>query len=128
MKKLRVLTLDDVTDELLAECALARGGASAKSYRCAEPTAVLLPADKVIGPQRRKLNRDTVVNILNGFRHGHSIPPVEVFYEQETDELILLDGMHRWRASLAYGFAEIPSVMMTREWAEEFRGYAPPAM
>ena len=118
-----MLTLDDVTDELLAECGLTRGAASTESYRCAEPTAVLLPTAKVIGPTRRKLNHDTLVNILNGFRHGHSIPPVEVFHETETDELILLDGMHRWRASLAYGFAELPCLMMTREWAEEFRGY-----
>ena len=60
-----------------------------------------------------------------GFRHGHSTPPVEVFYEPETDELILLDGMHWWRASLAYGFAELPCLAVTRERAEEFRGYAP---
>jgi hypothetical protein len=53
----------------------------------------------------------------------HSISPEEVFYEQEEDQLILLDGMHRWRASLAYGFAEIPCLLMTREWAAEFRGY-----
>jgi hypothetical protein len=119
----RILTLDDVTDDLLAECGLNRGAASAPSYRCAEPTAVLLPTAKVIGPGRRKLNRDVLVNILNGFRQGHNIPPVEVFYEPQADELILLDGMHRWRASLAYGFAEIPCLMMTREWAEEFRGY-----
>jgi hypothetical protein len=117
--KLRVLTLDDVTDELLAECGLVRGAASTASYRCTEPTTVLLPTAKVIGPPRRKLNH----NILNGFRHGHSIPPVEVFYEPETDELILLDGMHRWRTSLAYGFAELPCLMMDRDWAEVCRRY-----
>ena len=61
---------------------------------------MLLPIAKVIGPVRRKLNRDVLASILNGFRHGHSIPPVEVFYEPETDELVLLDGMHR-RALLA---------------------------
>jgi RHS repeat-associated protein len=98
----RILTLDDVTDNLLAEYGLTRGAASSASYHCAEPTAVLLPIAKVIGPVRRKLNRDVLASILNGFRHGHSIPPVEVFYEPETDELVLLDGMHRWRASLAY--------------------------
>jgi hypothetical protein len=52
---IRVLTLDDITDELLAECGLTRGGASTESYQCAEPTAVLLPTAKVIGPPRRKL-------------------------------------------------------------------------
>jgi hypothetical protein len=91
-----------------------------------EPTAVLLPTAKVIGPPpRRKLKHDTLVNVLNGFRRGHIIPHVEVFYEPSTDELTLLDGMHRWRAPLAYGFAELPSLLMTREWAEEFRGYVP---
>jgi hypothetical protein len=123
--KLRVLTLDDVTDELLAECGLTRGAASTESYSCAEPTAVLLPTNKVIGPTRRKLNHDTLVNILNGFRYRHSIPPVEVFHEPATDELILLDGMHRWRASLAYGFAELPCLMMSRDWADVCRGYVP---
>lgn len=121
----RILTLDDVTDDLLAECGLTRVAASTASYHCAEPTAVLLPTARVIGPARRKLNRDVLVNILSGFRPGHSIPPVEVFYEPTTDELILLDGMHRWRALLAYGFVELPCLMMTREWAEEFRGYVP---
>jgi hypothetical protein len=67
-----VLTLDDVTDELLAECGLTRGAASTESYRCAEPTAVLLPTNKVSGPPRRKLNHDALVNILNGFRNGHT--------------------------------------------------------
>ena len=47
--KLRVLTLDDVTDELLAECGLTRGAASTASYRCTETTAVLMPTAKVIG-------------------------------------------------------------------------------
>jgi hypothetical protein len=122
---LRILMLDDVTDELLAECGLTRGAASTESFCCAEPTAVLLPTKKMIGPVGRKLNRDTLVKILTGFRYGHSIPPVEVFYESQTDELILLDGMHRWRASLGYGFAELPCLMMTRVWAEEFRGYMP---
>jgi hypothetical protein len=87
---------------------------------------VLLPTAKVIGPTQRKLNHDTVVNILNGFRHGHGIP-VEVFYEPETDEFIFLDGMHRWRASLAYGFAELPCLMIDRDWAEVCRGYMPAA-
>jgi hypothetical protein len=50
---------------------------------------------------------------------------VEVFHETETDELILLDGMHRWRASLAYGFAELPCLMMDRDRAEVCRGYVP---
>jgi hypothetical protein len=71
----RVLTLDDVPDELLFECGLTRGGASAESYHCAELTAVLLPTVQVIGPSRRKLNRDVLINILDGFRHGRNIPP-----------------------------------------------------
>jgi hypothetical protein len=36
----------------------------------------------------------------------------------------LISAGDRWRASLAYGFAELPCLMMTRDWAEEFRGYA----
>jgi ParB-like nuclease domain len=122
----RVLTLDDVPDELLAECGLIRGGAAAESYRCNDKLAVLIPTTEVIGPSaRRKLNRDTLANILNGFRQGHAIQPVEVFYETATQphQFVLLDGFHRWRASLAYGFRELPCLLMERDWAEVCRGY-----
>jgi hypothetical protein len=48
--RVRVLSLDDVTDELMAECGLIRGAALTESYCCTELTAVLLPTAKVIGP------------------------------------------------------------------------------
>jgi hypothetical protein len=40
---LRPLTLPEVTDALLAESGLWRGATTDVSYRCADPSAVLLP-------------------------------------------------------------------------------------
>jgi hypothetical protein len=48
MRPVRVLTLDGVPDDLLLECGLSPD------------------ASNVMGPARRKLNRDTLLNILNG--------------------------------------------------------------
>jgi hypothetical protein len=48
--KVRVLTLDDAPDHLLAECGLTRGGASTPSYHCTDPAHVLIPTAEVIGP------------------------------------------------------------------------------
>src|SRR5450759_2222560 len=52
----RPLTLDCVPDELLAECGLRPGGAKAPSYRCTDPSAILVPVASVIGRIDRKLN------------------------------------------------------------------------
>jgi hypothetical protein len=118
--KMRVLTLDGVTGELLAECGLACGGATEESYRCTDKMAVSILTTSVHGPEQRKLNRDVVVSLLIGYRPDHAIPPVEVYYEPH--QFHLLDGMHRWRTSQAYGYAEIPCLLMTREYAVDFRG------
>jgi hypothetical protein len=112
-----------ISDELLAECGLARGAARATSYRCTDPAAVYVPLGNMIVPQGRKLNEDVVRQILRGFRDGDDIAPVEAFYEPRTTEFHLLDGLHRWRASLAFGFRQIPCELKTREFAEVARGY-----
>jgi hypothetical protein len=119
----RAPTLYTISDELLAECGLVRGAARATSYRCTDPAALYLPLGNMIVPQSRKLNEAVVRRILLGFRDGDDIPPVEAFYEPRTTDFHLLDGEHRWRASLAYGFPQIPCELKTREFAEVARGY-----
>jgi hypothetical protein len=122
----RPLTLYAISDELLAECGLVRGAARATSYRCTDPAALYLPLGNLIVPQSRKLNEGALRRILLGFRDGDDIPPVEVFYEPRKTEFHLLDGAHRWRASLAFGFPQIPCELKTRDYAEVARGYRAP--
>jgi hypothetical protein len=122
----RPLTVYAISDELLAECGLVRGAALATSYRCTDPAALYLPLGNMIVPQGRKLNEEVLKRILVGFRDGDDIPPVEVFYEPRTTEFHLLDGAHRWRASLAFGFPQIPCELKTRDFAEVARGYRTP--
>lgn len=112
-----------ISDELLAECGLVRGAAGATSYRCTDPAALYLPLANMIVPQGRKLNEEVIRQILRGFRDGDDIAAVEAFYEPSTTEFHLLDGVHRWRASLAFGFRQIPCELKTREFAEVARGY-----
>lgn len=114
-----------MTDELLAECGLSRGGARAPSYRCAECAAVLIPTLDVVGPTRRKFYHDDRAKSLRGFRDGDRIPPVEVFHEMQTEPAAyhLLDGMHRWRASQALGFAMLPALLVERDYAGFARGH-----
>jgi hypothetical protein len=122
----RPLTLYAISDELLAECGLVRGAARGTSYRCTDPAALYLPLGNMIVPQGRKLNEAALKKILLGFRDGDDIPPVEAFYEPRTTEFHLLDGAHRWRASLAFGFRQIPCELKSRDFAEVARGYRTP--
>ena len=119
-------TLFTISDELLAECGLVRGGARGTSYRCTDPVALYLPLRNMVVPQSRKLNEGVLRQILRGFRDGDDIPPVEAFYEPSKAEFHLLDGVHRWRASLAFGFPQIPCELKTRNFAEVARGYRTP--
>jgi hypothetical protein len=122
----RSLTLYAISDELLAQCGLVRGAAPATSYRCTDPAALYLPLGNMIVPQSRKLDEAVLKQILLGFRDDDDIPPVEAFYEPRTTQFHLLDGVHRWRASLAFGFPQIPCELKTRDFAEVARGYRTP--
>lgn len=118
------LTLDGVPDELLAECDLRPGGATSEAYRCTDRAAVLAPLAVVCGPQARLLNRERLVKILRGFRDGADLPPVVAYAEATAGAIELLQGVHRWRASLAYGFTYIPCVLVSLTEALE-AGYKP---
>lgn len=118
------MTLDDVSDELLAEYGLPGGGATAASYRCSDQTALLVPLAEVIGP-RRMLNVDAVRSLLRGVRDGVELPPIVVFREPGAATAALLDGLHRWRVSLALGFLAIPATQPSRDDAELVYCYPP---
>jgi hypothetical protein len=122
----RPLTVYAISDELLAECGLLRGAAAATSYRCSDTAALYVPLANMIVPQSRKLDQEVLKRILCGFRDGDDIPAVEAFYEPLTREFHLLDGTHRWKACLAFGFAQIPCELKTRDFAEVARGYRSP--
>jgi hypothetical protein len=105
----RLLTLDSISNELLAEFGLARGTVTVTSYRCTDPTAVLVALARVTGPDRR---------LLSGVRDGAALPPVVIFREPGAATATLLDGLHRYRLSLALGFTLIPAIQPTRDDAE----------
>jgi len=118
----RELTLTEITDELLAECGLCRRGATAQSYRCTDPGAVLVPIGDILA-KPRAVNPEALRRILRGFRDGDDIPPVDVFHDAGLAATHLLGGMHRWRASLAFGFVMIPCNPHSRSDAEGAFGY-----
>jgi hypothetical protein len=105
----RLLTLDSISGELLAEFVLARGSLTAASYRCTDPTALLVALAQVTGPDR-KLNEDALRRLLCGVRDGADLPPVVIFREPQAATATLLDGLHRYRLSLALGFTLIPAI------------------
>jgi hypothetical protein len=122
----RTLTLDEVHAELLAELGLAGDSASTSHYSCSDSPALLTPLAEVVGPADRKLNREALISILTAIRDDVPLPPVVVFREPGASTATLLDGVHRWRASLALGFSSIPCTQPSREDAELCYRYARP--
>jgi len=122
----RPLTLTEVTDELLAGCGLRRGGATTRSYRCVAEHTLQLAIDRLVLPTGRKLNRETLIQILSGFRNRDALPSVPVFHDVEANTVTVLDGMHRVAASRAFGFADIPCTPVSAEDAELLYGFRPP--
>jgi hypothetical protein len=114
---MRLLTLDSVSDELLAEFGIARGKVTARNYRCTDPSTAFVPLADIIGPNR-KLSEDALRSLLSGVRDGAALPPVVIFREPGAATATLLDGLHRYRLSLALGFALIPTIEPSREDAE----------
>ena len=118
MRGPRTLDVDEITDALLADCGLRRGSVTTQSYRCTDVSAVLVPTRDVVTTSRA-MNREDLVRILKGFRDSDDIPPVPIYHEPVSGRIYLLDGMHRWRASLAIGFPLFPAILCTRTEAEE---------
>jgi hypothetical protein len=114
---MRLLTLDSISDELLAQFGLSRRRVKADSYRCTDPTAVLVPLSEISVPDR-KLNEDALRSLLSGVRDSTDLPPVVIFREPGAATARLLDGIHRYRLSAALGFRLIPAIQPTRDDAE----------
>ena len=110
----------------LAELGLAGDSASTSHYSCSDSPALLTPLAEVVGPADRKLNREALISILTAIRDDVPLPPVVVFREPGASTATLLDGVHRWRASLALGFSSIPCTQPSREDAELCYRYARP--
>ena len=117
MAMTRLLTLDGVSDSLLAEYGFTRGAASALSYPCTDSTATLVPLLDLIVPPR-KLNAEAVRDLLAVLRDGAALDPVPVFRDPGATQATLLDGVHRWHVSRALGFSSIPCTYLSREDAE----------
>lgn len=56
--------------------------------------------------------KDRVVSLLNGFREGNAIEPVEinVFLGEGNYQYQMHHGSHRLHCSIAVGFSQIPTV------------------
>ena len=119
----RPLTLSVISEDLVAEYGLREIAATPESYRCDDQQAIPVCVGNVLAPMERKLNDATVRQILSGIRDGVSIPAVTVVPEFPPEQVTLLDGLHRFRVSLALGFRMIPCRRVSPDVAEAAFGY-----
>lgn len=117
----RSLTLDDVPDDLRTEY----------GWRDRSRPPLHRPLPQCSCPWRTcggcRVANSIVRNwasILRGFRDGAYFKPVPVYHDAKARVFDLRDGTHRWRCSLAYGFTQIPCLLLTLDEALE-TGYTP---
>lgn len=119
--------LYDVPADLLAEFGLQPGCATAPSYRCDDPGAVLVPTDELIppilAPGRRGLAPDRLRQVLKAIADVRPLPAMPVFREAGAQRATILDGAHRYYVSVACGFASVPCVALSHDDAEVLYGY-----
>ena len=92
------------------------------SYKSLENKSLKIIPIKDIQPRRRTkpvgykgFVKQRMLYILKGFRNNESIPPIEVIKIDNSDYLYELhDGFHRFYASVAAEYTEIPAII--REW------------
>ena len=123
MRERRPLTLDSVPEELLAEVGVVRGSAKQINFRCTDNQAVLIPLADIDYSRSRKLNRDVLTCLLKGMRDHSDFVAVIVVRKPGTNRFVLLDGMHRVRASDAMGFISIPCKIVSLEEAIDAFGF-----
>lgn len=117
----RPLNLREIPGALLAEYGLKPGGAD--SYRCDDPAARPVWIGNVLAPQGRGLNEEVVRSLLSGVRDRADLPPVVVVAEGVVEQVTLLDGLHRYRVSVALGFRSIPCIRVSVAEAVDGYGY-----
>jgi hypothetical protein len=121
----RPLNLYGIPSSLLAEYGLTTDAGQRQSYRCDDPVANLVPIRDILAPMGRGLNEDVVRQLLNGIKGAASIPPVIVVSEGFKQQVALLDGLHRFRVSLALGYPMVPCQHVPLETAKSRYGHWP---
>ena len=116
----RLLTLSGIPDSMLADYDQRAGATTAVSYRCTDQSAVLEPLTEIRGPPQRLLNEASLRYHLGLIRDRQSIEPVWVYRALGAPTATLVDGVHRWRLSLALGYAKIPCRHLTKDEAAEY--------
>lgn len=79
------------------------------------PIALIKPLHRNAGVEKDfgGFDRKRLVNVLAGFVAGQPIIPVKVRLAlQAPYEYSLYDGYHRFRASVAAGFTDIPAIIV----------------
>jgi len=108
----------EFSDDLWAEAEMVGFTARTQAYRTRVGAEVFVVKIDHVGPvdrvRRHKLLRDrsSVLDILQGFRIGDAIPPVEVVLGKPGygHQYRLTNGAHRLYCSIAAGFTHIPAV------------------
>ena len=105
---------------MLADYGQRAGGTTAVSYRCNDQNVVLELLAEIRGPAQRLLNEASLRYHLGLIRDRLSIEPVWVYRALGAPTATLVDGVHRWRLSLALGYAKIPCRHLTKDEAAEY--------
>lgn len=114
----------EVPDAWLAEAGMSGFAPSSYAFRSA-PNAILVPLASILPPHRsagvakdwRGMDRGRFVSVLKGFVAGAEIEPVHgrVLAEEELPPAAythrVIDGYHRFYASVAAGFGSLPMVV-----------------
>jgi len=68
------------------------------------------------GFSRDGFNQDRMISILSAFVTGAPLPPVEVTENASgTSRYALYNGMHRFYASIAAGFSDLPVIVVVND-------------
>jgi hypothetical protein len=99
------------------------------SFKCTQFNAPLEPLGLLRPPllsaSTRSLNDDRLRNVLTGIRTDVALPPVPIIREEGEPIATLLDGAHRYFASVAAGCTHIPAVHVSRDDAKLSYRYEP---
>lgn len=115
----RPLTLLAISDELLAEYGLRGNRPRRDHYRCDDAGVDYVHLARVIAPIGRALSEAVTRRLLADIRDDAALPAVLVVAEPATDQVRLLNGLHRYLVSLACGFRSIPCRYGSTEEARE---------
>jgi hypothetical protein len=120
-----------IPDAVYARSQLAALRGRRTSFKCTQSDAPLEPIGLIRPPilsaSTRSLDGDRLKSILTAIRAEVPLPPVPVIREAGQQVATLLDGAHRYFASIAVGLTQIPAMHISREDAELGYRYVPNA-